>query len=455
MKIRSRLTLQYTAISASVFLLSMLLIYLFSEYHRSEEFYRNLRREAVTKAHLFLSDKVDAATMQSIYLNNRNFIDEVEVAVYSPDFRMLYHDASQIDIIKENRAMIDEIVNRKSIEFRSGRYRAVGLLYPWQGKEYVVTAAAYDGYGHANLQALRNILLITFLISLSVLLIAGYFMARRAMKPVSDIVSDMEQIGASRLDERLAVANPNDELGELSMAFNRLLDRLDEAFRNQKMFVSNVSHELRTPMAALMTEFEIVLLKQRTPERYVSALENALADAGRIIKLIDGLLNLARTDYASGQIKMEEIRIDELVLDAREMVLKGNPSYNIEPIFDREAENDSVLTVFGNTYLLTIALVNLMENNCKYSSDHTSVVQISFWEEFAILRFTDHGEGMTVADMAHLFEPFYRGENAGRVRGHGIGMALTKKIVDLHGGVLEVYSHPGDGTSFILKMPHL
>lgn len=99
------------------------------------------------------------------------------------------------------------------------------------------------------------------------------------------------------------------------------------------------------------------------------AIGNALQDSRRIVNLIDGLLNLAKADYQSEQITMEEVRLDELLLDARELVLKAHPDYHIELVFEQEAEEDNVLTIIGNSYLLTTAFVNLIENNCKYSSN--------------------------------------------------------------------------------------
>lgn len=108
--------------------------------YAQQDVFHDLKSEAVTKAHLFLQNQVDAQTMQSIYLNNKKFINEVEVAVYSADFQMLYHDAVQNDIIKEDRAMIDRILKEKEMEFYIGKYQAVGIRYSFGGKDYIVTA---------------------------------------------------------------------------------------------------------------------------------------------------------------------------------------------------------------------------------------------------------------------------------------------------------------------------
>ena len=337
MKIRTMLTLQYAGLTAAVFLVFVIAVYYVSEHSRSNAFFRNLQSEAITKAHLFLNNQVDAATMQSIYLNNRQFINEVEVAVYTPDFRILYHDALQNDIIKETPEMVTRILKRKTINFYVNEYQAVGLVYTFEGKEYIVTAAAYDGYGYANRDALRNMLILLFIGGLTILAVVGYILAKSTLKPIRSIVKEAENITASHIDKRLPVKNEQDELGELCIAFNNLLERLEKSFNSQKMFVSNVSHELRTPMAALTAELDLALLKERTAEQYQSAIGNALQDAHRIIKLIDGLLNLAKADYQSEQIKMEEVRLDELLLDARELVLKAHPEYHVELVFDQEA----------------------------------------------------------------------------------------------------------------------
>ena len=437
MKIRTTLTLQYAGITAAVFFAFVVAVYYVSEHSRSNAFFRNLQSEAITKAHLFLNNQVDAKTMQSIYLNNQKFINEVEVAVYTTDFKILYHDALQNDIVKETPEMVKRILKRKNISFYVDEYQAIGLVYPFEGQDYIVTAAAYDGYGYAN----RDVV--------------GYILSRSTLKPIRNIVREAEKITASHIDKRLPVKNEQDELGELSITFNALLERLEKSFNSQKMFVSNVSHELRTPMAALTAELDLALLKERTSGQYQAAIGNALQDSRRIINLIDGLLNLAKADYQSEQITMEEVRLDELLLDARELVLKAHPDYHIELVFEQEAEEDNVLTVIGNSYLLTTAFVNLVENNCKYSSNRTSSVLIAYWEQWAIIRLSDNGVGMSDADKENLFKLFYRGENKNIASGNGIGMVLTQKIIHLHKGELTVSSHKDEGTTFVVKLPHI
>lgn len=455
MKIRTKLTTQYALLTAVIYLLTMWGIYLFSEHSRSEGFYRNLKREAVTKAHLFLSGRVLPSTMQSVYRNNKNFLDEVEVAVYQQPFNMLYHDEIKSDIVKESKEMIEEIIAKKCIEFNEDHYQAIGMIYHFEGKDYIVTAAAYDGFGYSNLQSLRNILLFFSFLGLAIIWLVGYLLANFALAPVKEIVCKVKTISANNIEERLPMGKNQDELNELRMAFNALLEDLQKAFYAQKMFVSNVSHELRTPMAALVAEAELTLLKPRNPERYISSLKNILLDSKRLISLIEGMLNLAKADFNPSQIRMEEIRLDELLMDAMTIVMHAHPSYKIELQFDTESEDDTLITVQGNRYLLTHAFINLMENNCKFSKNETSIVQIGYFDQLSILKFSDSGIGISETDCKKLFTPFYRGDNSNYASGNGIGLTLVQKILLLHKGEIEINSKVDKGTTFILKLKHI
>ena len=222
------------------------------------------------------------------------------------------------------------------------------------------------------------------------------------------------------------------------------------------MFVSNASHELRTPLAALIAELDLALQKERTEEQYRNSIRHALDDARRMTKLIDGLLNLAKADYQKEQLKMEEIRLDELLLDTRNHLLKAHPDYHIELLFEQDdSDDDRQITVRGNLYLLNIAFANLIENNCKYSADKSSFVQISFWEKWTIIRLSDDGVGMSETDKKHLFTLFYRGEQEKMAEGHGIGMILVQRIIQLHEGNIAVHSEQGRGTTFVIELPHV
>lgn len=457
MKIRKKLTLRYSGVTALIFTSILTLIFLFSKGIREREFFHDLKREAITKANLFLENRVDAETMQSIYLNNREFINEVEVAIYTSSEELIYHDAIEIDIVKETPKMLQQIKDKKSIDFYTAGYQAIGMIYNYKGQTYIVTAAAYDGYGYIKLWALSRILIFSFIFGIGILIIVGYYLSKSALSPVSKIVKEAKKISADSLSKRIPLQSKEnqDELDELADSFNQMLDRLEKAFDAQQQFVSNVSHELRTPLAALTAELEITLLKEREKQEYIDSIKRALGDAYNTNKLAEGLLNLAKANYNRDKIKMGEVRLDEVLLDARNLVLKANPDYNVNLVFEQESDDEDLITIIGNEYLLKIAFINLIENNCKFSENNSSLIQISFWEKNTIILFSDNGRGIAPDEISHIFEPFYRGKESQGVRGFGIGMTLCYNIIKLHKGDIEVQSELEAGTTYTIKLAHL
>lgn len=317
-------------------------------------------------------------------------------------------------------------------------------------EELLFPQAGYDMYRILSFQ-----LLAVWGVALVLLFVVGYFMARSVLKPVSKIVKQVEDITESNLCNRVEIKNQKDEIGELATTFNNTLDRLEKSFEAQKMFISNVSHELRTPMAALIAELELSLHKERTNEEYTHVVKNAIADARNIEKLSNGLMDLAKASYNTEQISMTDVRLDEVLLDASAMVMKARTDYNVDLIFGDDTDDDLMVTVRGNEYLLRTAFVNLIENNCKFSSNHSSTVQISFFEKKVFVRFSDTGVGISREDMGLMFKPFYRGENRNFSQGNGIGMTLVERIVKLHNGTILVNSHRGEGTVFTLAFEHI
>lgn len=455
MKIRTKLTLRYSIVMATILLLFSVIIYVAMEHRRESEFFNDLKKEAITRANLFLEGKVDATTMHSIYLNNIETLDEVQVAIYDKQFSLIYHDANEIDLIKETPELIEKIIQVKELLFYQDRNQAVGLLYHNGGTNYVITAINFDGYGYNKMVYIRNLLIVMFVVSILVLICIGYVLAKGALRPFSTIVRKVDGITVSNLDMRIEQSSYQDEIGELSQTFNKMLDRLEKSFDSQRMFVSNVSHELRTPLAALVSELEITLFKERTDAQYRATIERALEDSRKLVKLSGGMLDLAKASYDSTQISLKNVRIDEVLLDARELVTRANESYSVDLLFECEPEDETLITVLGNEYLLRTAFVNLMENNCKFSANRTSIIRISYFEQKSIVRFSDTGIGVCPTDLEQMFTPFYRGENRSYANGNGIGMALVHKIISIHAGTIRVNSHMGEGTVFTIEIPHV
>jgi len=452
-EIRTRLTVLFTLITAFILLAFAAVIYYAARENRESEFYALLEKEAITKANLFLDLGVDGQTLQDIYHNNRKTLDEVEVAIYDTAFVLLYHDAAEIDFVKETRQMMDEIGQKGEIGFYQGDWQVVGLRREFREGTFIVTAAAVDRYGYNKLDSLFRTIVAVFAVSMLFVHAAGRFFSARALKPVKEMARKAAAISASNLDLRLPGGNGRDELSALADTFNDMLDRLESSFDAQKHFVSNISHELRTPLAAIIAELELSTGKDRTAAEYKNAVAHALADARKLARLSNSLLDLAKASYDPSEIAFRPVRIDEVLLDARQQVQKANPSYKIDIRFDGNFDNEHQISANANEYLLKTAFCNLFENGCKFSNDRKSRVSVSFGNEKIILRFADRGVGIPESDLENIFAPFYRGRNGAFAEGNGIGLSLTQKIIALHNGTIAVLSEENRGTTFVVELP--
>jgi signal transduction histidine kinase len=453
-KIRLKLTLLFAGLFAALLLIFSLVIYFSNAGQREDEYFKRLRQLAITKTHLLLEAKISPSVLQLIYSNSLNTLPQEEVAIYDTAFHLLYHDAMDIDKVKETTGMIDSIIALKEIHFYTEDLQAIGFVYPFAGKTYVITAAAKDDYGLSKLKTLRLELVISFAIAIGLTLLAGILFSRKALRPVSEMVAKVSAISASHLDLRIAAGNGKDEIAELALTFNRMLDRLESSFEAQKQFVSNISHELRTPLAAIIAELEISALKERTAGEYRETIDLILQDSRRLSKLSTDLLDLAKASYDQSGINFKELRLDEVLLDARQDSIRANPKYRVDILFTKEIEEGDFIVVRGNEYLLKVAFSNLIENACKFSPDNQCAITIGFEGDSTILLFSDNGIGIPANDLPNIFTPFYRGENKRYAPGNGIGLSLTQKIIQLHQGHISVDSRTGAGTTFTVTLFH-
>lgn len=460
MKIRTRLTILFTLITATILLAFATIIYISAKENREREFYSLLKKEALTKANLFFNAKVETQTLQNIYKNNRLILNEVEVAIYDSSFNLLYHDAVDVDYVKETPEMINEIYYKGEKQFYQEEWQVIGLRYEFESKIYIITATAIDQYGYNKLDSLLKNSIIVFFISILFIYIAGRFFSKRAFDPVKEMTEKAKVISATNLDLRLNSNGSKDELSELANTFNEMLSRLENSFDAQKNFVSNISHELRTPLAAIITELELSTTKEKNITEYKSTIQNALGDAKKLVRLSNSLLDLAKASYDPTEISFKQIRIDEILLDARQQVQQVNPDYKIDIVFEKEVDPDSYrddnqVTVNGNEYLLKVAFANLFENGCKFSKDKQNNVSFGFEKQKIHLRFSDKGIGISEDDLKNIFTPFYRGDNKNFAHGNGIGLSLTQKIILLHKGTISVSSKQNEGTTFSVELLHI
>ncbi|CAH0995090.1 Signal-transduction histidine kinase senX3 [Emticicia aquatica] len=229
------------------------------------------------------------------------------------------------------------------------------------------------------------------------------------------------------------------------------MNRTEEAFKQQRFFISNVSHELKKTLSKIISQLEVVLLKDRNIDDYKKTLSSVLEDIQNLSKLSQTLLELSRLTEENHSFLLSSIRLDELLWETKDFLKKNNPDYNVAVSFENISDAEIEFSILGNPYLLKIALFNLLENGCK----NTTNVKIRLDKNTIIIDFTNISHGINENESILIFQPFFRSNNTATVKGYGIGLSLVEKIAILHGGEIKLISNKADCTTFSLSFPIL
>jgi len=452
MQIRSRLTVQFMMIVAGIMLLAMGYIYVEVQRYLLHEFYKTLRSKANLTAAVAIARMEQEGPLESFafladgpsfYTENVTIYDHRDMMVYSFD-----RGAQTI-----SPGVMAEIRRSREHTFTAGPYHALGQIFrAASGNEYVVVAEARFEKG--ELFRLLRLMALIFITLLSLVALGGWVFAGQALAPISRIMNQVDALLPSDMSRRLHTVSRKDEIARLVITFNRLLDRLESAFRAQQHFLSNISHELKNPFTVIATQAEIALQRPRSPEGYQQALRSILEDIRDLNLVADQLMALSRIHSGGGDIPSVTLRIDELILSARESLLKARPDYRVQVEIARLPEQERNLQVQGNEALLRTALVNIMENGCKFSPDHQVSLRLDAAQgRHIILEIRDAGPGIPESEIRQIFDPFFRGKAQGSAKGSGIGLALVHSICSWHHIGLGVENLPTGGSLFSLQFP--
>lgn len=453
--IRTRLSIQFTYIVTFILILFSFIIYYFSDSYREAEFYSRLEKKALTTAKLLIQVKeVDYNLMKIIDRNTINAINNETVMIFDNKDSLIYN-SSDSEAIPVSKSLISKIRQSGSIRSHEGEKEVIGLLYVDKNNQYVILASALDSYGLKKLGNLKWIIIVGFFISIIMTVYLSKIYATRALKPMSDVVKQVDKINIANMDVRVNEGNGTDEIAQLAITFNKMLERLESAFEMQRSFVSNASHELRTPLTSITGQIEVSLMKSRTHQEYKATLESVLEDIKNLNELSNGLLDLAKASSDISAVALHALRIDEILWHTRTALMERKKYYRISINFSEPIEDEKELMVLGNDHLLKTAIANLMDNACKFSPDKSVEILLSVRDKCIVAAFSDNGIGIEKTNMENIFLPFFRAENAKNIAGNGLGLSLTDKIIRLHQGTLSIASQINKGTTVTICIPYI
>ena len=287
----------------------------------------------------------------------------------------------------------------------------------------------------------RHRLLAIMLVLLTVILAVAFFVIRYILRPVKWLNTGVQEVSRGNLKHRVPLKK-SDELRDLAAAFNNMTERIRDMLHTKEQLLLDVSHELRTPLTRMKVALEFLEDSQ--------AKQNLQADLEEMEEMVSEILETARRQHKYENLKKQPANLADLLkqtVAAFENQQPGIEMVDVTPQMKTEVDPEQVKTVFEN----------VVNNAIKYSQPDSEPIQVSCQkqESFAIIRITDNGIGIPDAELAHIFEPFYRVDKSRSkdTGGYGLGLSLCKTIMEAHDGKIEVQSRPGQGTTVSLFFP--
>jgi len=446
MQIRTKLTLQFTLSVSGMLILSFVTLFILVKQHTVDDFQNRLKEKAITSAILLLKvEQVDSTLLKAIDLSKKDFLHRENISIFDDQNKEVYTSNDTI-LFDAPSPLLEKIRRIGEVRFTKNEFEVVGIPFKDRSKQYIILAEAVDKDGRWRLKDLKKLLYTIIFVMIGLGAAAGWFYAGRALKPLKKVMGEVQSISTIDLSQRLAENINPDEIGKLVVIFNHLLSRIENAFNLQKTFVTNVSHELKNPLTTITSQLEVTLLKDRPSAEYREIIHSVLGDIQELNQLSNSLLDLASLSQRNINIPTSPVRIDEILWEVRESVQAINLNYKVDIHTLTMPADEQDLYLEANSYLIKTALQNLIENACKFSDDKRATVSLICSKGELEIRIFDNGPGIDKKELEYIFQPFYRSNNTSKVKGHGIGLSLSQRIIDLHKGVVEIDSTLGHGT---------
>lgn len=449
MTIRTKLILNYSLLSFMLLMIFSIIVLIFYTRYRQADFETRLLNRSKSSVNMFFYETaIDSNMLKLVDQNIITAMTDLKILVYDKNNNLIYSS--------RNFKSSSSINYKYSIRnwFQKFLYNGESNLkynFNYYGQNYYAVASAIDNQGITELNNLGNILIWVLSISLLLIIAFGFYNANWSLKPFRRIIKEVEAIEPTELKKRLSVEG-KDEVSHLSQTFNTLLERIAQAFETEKSFIANASHELRTPVTSVLGQIEVVLNKDRSEQEYKSILQSVYDDTSQMKNIINGFLDLAEANLTNNSIEMHEIAIDDLIFSIVDDFEIRKPHFSVSVEFLNNPENDNQIQCLGNERLLRMMFNNIIDNACKYSNDKKAKVKLDFTPYVLIISVTDFGIGIPKEDIENIFKPLFRGKNVSGKQGHGIGLAIVKRIAEIHNASVSINSELNIGTTVTVRI---
>ncbi|WP_096893558.1 heavy metal sensor histidine kinase [Candidatus Scalindua japonica] len=318
--------------------------------------------------------------------------------------------------------------------------------------KYILQVGIYMRLSYKSVENMEENFLMSAPILIILSIIGGWLISRKNLSPITKMTETARQITGSDMKRRIFSSHTGDEVDELAHTINIMLDRIEESFTKIAQFTADVSHELRTPVASLKTGIEVMLSKDRTAAEYRKLLYHSLVSLERITRTISDLMELSRSDSGSNILHLKSFNLGNTL---KEIQRKFSPVSDTKNIVLSNKEFPEV-EINGDKIMLRRVFANLLDNAIKYTSPGGRVyISLEDRNDDVIVSITDTGVGITEESLRKIFDRCFRVDTSrsGETGGSGLGLSISKNIVEFHKGRIEVRSDIGVGSTFDVILP--
>lgn len=407
-----------------------------------------MQERAVITSSLVIDMGANSRAIQEMVKNTekQSLVDEI-VSIYDPQRKIFVFST---EILKEefhrkflNAKDTSQVIN--NIQQKELKISVIKV------KDYWVVISAKDVLEREALKDLRDILIILCLVALLFIAYISWYMADKALSPISRIVKQLDNIFPKNLSMRMEYPNAQDEIGALTKTINELLNRVENSLNTQKMFVANISHELKNPLTKIFTQIEVLEMKYKDHPDFYNQIVSLRSDTLQLNHLTQSLLELASIHSTEADLPKKATRIDELLIDSIAEFKRWNPGYSVDLNLDDFPENEDILTHLVNQDALKVVFKNLLDNAGKFSVNDRVDVKLYEANNELIISVFNEGKPIPQEEIAKVFQPFFRSDSTARgKKGHGVGLAIVKQILSIHAVNLDINTSES-GNYFILR----
>ena len=331
-------------------------------------------------------------------------------------------------------------------------FRVRRIRIPVQGSTYIVQIGKPIEKLDEEIYDITKGIAFGLLTAMLLLAILSYFIAGKVLKPIGVIDRLAREINDKNLSLRIPLGENKDELYRLSESLNRMFDRLENSFETQKQFLASASHELKSPLALLQLSMEDCIQQRDLPDSLRHQFIRQTNILRRMSRLVKTLLDLSALELKQ-RLELKEINLVELlksVLREYEVVFSAKK-------IDIQADMPPKLHIKGDWDNLQLAIINLVDNAVKYNREGGEIrIKVAENKRGVHISLFNTGAGIPKTDLGRVFEQFYRVEKSRSTQygGSGLGLSIVKRIIELHGGGIEIESEPSAWTRVNISFPY-